>query len=208
MRTLIPALLILCAAGGLTAAEPATPPKDGAKAAKPAPLTVADLPAAVKTAMEKQADGATLERIKANESGGEKSYTARFTKGDVRSEVQVGADGRLLKMKAERKSTEASVALDNLPEAVRTVVAARVGDGKVAEVEQEVDDGKMVYNVEIAKGTDMLTLQVSADGTITKDETKPAEVKKAKGADGKKEGKKEGKKADKEALPATDPAAN
>lgn len=209
MRHVLATVLLTACALGVSAGEalapvPAPEPKP-APAAKPAALTVADLPEAVRTALEKQADGATIERIKAEDKGGVKSYSARWTKDNVRNEVRLAADGRLLKLKAERKGKDGVVAIDQLPEAVRTAITARLGDGKVAEVEQEDEKGKMVYSVEIARAVDVLELEISAEGTIIKEEVKPITEKK-KGDTGEK-GKKgdKGDKKDGEAVPAPVP---
>jgi uncharacterized membrane protein YkoI len=192
MRNLIASLLLVAAAGGLTAADGATPPL--VPAPKPAPvakpaLTLEELPEAVRTALQKQADGAAIEKIKAEERGGEKVYSGRWTKDGVRNEVRLAADGRLLKLKAERKGKDASVSLDHLPEAVRKAVQARLADGKVAEVEQEDEKGKMVYSVEIARANDRLELEISADGVIMDEKVKTPEAKKEKGEKGEKDEK-------------------
>ncbi len=183
MRHLIASLLLITA-GGLAAADGPAPPvveaPKSAPAAKPA-LTLEDLPEAVRAALQKQADGAAIEKIKADERGGEKVYSARWTKDNVRNEVRLAADGRLLKLKAERKGKDGSVSLDQLPEAVRTAVTARLADGKVAEVEQEDEKGKMVYSVEIARANDRLELEISADGVILEEKVKVPEAKKEKG---------------------------
>ncbi len=185
MRNLI-ASLLLVAAGGLAAADVLPPiaetPKP-APAAKPA-LTLAELPEAVRTAMQKQADGAIIEKIKADERDGEKVYSARWTKDNVRNEVRLTAEGRLLKLKAERKGKDGNVSLDHLPEAVRAAITARLADGKVAEVEQEDEKGKMVYNVEIARANDRLELEIAADGAIVAEKVKVAEAKKEKDGKG------------------------
>lgn len=195
MRTLIPTLLLVVA-GGLAAAETPAPsplpaPAGGAEAkpaAKPA-LTLADLPEAVRTAVQKQLDGAEVERLKAEEKKGETSYTARWTKDGVRNEARFAADGRVLKLKAERKGKDGEVSIAALPEAVRKAIEARSAGGKVAEVEQEEEKGKMVYAVEIQRAADRLELELSAEGTILEEKVKGAEEKKGgeekKGKEGK-----------------------
>jgi uncharacterized membrane protein YkoI len=186
MRNLIASLLLITA-GGLAAADGATPPASDAPkpapAAKPA-VTLEQLPEAVRAALLKQADGATLEKLKIDERGGEKSYSARWTKDSVRNEARVTADGRLLKLKAERRGKDGSVSIDHLPEAVRAAITARLADGKVAEVEQEDEKGVMVYSVEIARANDRLALEIAADGVITEEKVKVPEAKKDKGGKG------------------------
>ncbi len=185
MRNLLASLLLI-AAGGLAAADvpaPAPAPVDAPKpiqAPKPA-LTLEDLPEAVRAAVLKQADGTTVEKIRADERGGEKVYTARWTKDSVRHEVRLASDGRLLKLKAERKGKDAVVTLERLPEAVRNAVNARLAGGQVIKIEQEEEKGKMVYSVEIARAADRLELEISAEGTILDEEVKSLEGKKEKG---------------------------
>jgi hypothetical protein len=199
MRNLLASLLLITA-GGLAAADGAAPPvgetPKSAPAAKPA-VTLEEMPEAVRAALLKQADGATLEKLKIDERGGEKSYSARWTMDNVRNEVRVTADGRLLKLKAERRGKDGSVSIDHLPEAVRAAVTARLGDGKVAEVEQEDEKGVMVYSVEIARATDRLQLELSADGVILDEEVKVPEAKKGKGDKGDKGDKPAGEGAPK-----------
>ncbi len=192
MRHLLLSVLIL-AGSGLTAGDAAPAPAPvpapapaQAPAAKPPALTLADLPEAVRTVMLKQADGATVERIKAEERGGEKTYGARWTKEQVRHEIRLGADGRVLKLKAERKGKDGKLTLESLPEAVRAAITARLDGGTVVEIEQEDEKGKTVYGVEIQRAADRLELELEADGTVTEEEVKPLEGKKPKASEEKK----------------------
>ena len=93
MRHLLASVLLIAGASGLLVAGDAAPapapaPVPAPKPAKPPALTLADIPEAARTVVEKQADGAKVERVKAEERGGEKSYSAHWTKDDVRHEIR------------------------------------------------------------------------------------------------------------------------
>ena len=58
------------------------------------------------------------------------------------------------------------VELSTLPQAVQTTIQQYVGDGVVDEIEQELLNGRTVYEVEIERGGDDHEIWVDADGTL------------------------------------------
>ena len=59
----------------------------------------------------------------------------------------------------------------DLPQAVKDAVSAEYPGVKITEAEKEIEDGKTVYEVEIKKDGREIDIELSADGTILKEET-------------------------------------
>lgn len=188
-RTLI-AIALLCTAFAIPAmAEEGQAPKPekGDKPAAKAPaLTVNDLPPAVKAAAEAQAAGAAIDKVRVDEKNGEKAYAVRFVRDNVKTEVKFNAEGKVLRLRAERGSKEGSVPTTGLPAAVQTAVATKLNDGKVVQIEERTEKDKQVYRVDIEGPAGRLQLEIDAAGTILK-ERKPEDMKRKDG-----EGKKDG----------------
>ncbi len=170
MRHPFIAIALLCAAVALPAADEAQPPK-GEKGDKPAAtkapaLTVNDLPPAVKTAAEAQAAGAAIEKVRVEEKGGDKLYSVRFTREGVKTEVRLNAEGKVVRMRAERADGKSSLATTGLPAAVQTTVATKVGDGKIVKIEEHQEKDAMQYTVDIENATGRVTLDIDAAGKL------------------------------------------
>lgn len=184
------AISLLCAAMALPAADEAQPPKaekgDKPAAAKAPPMTVNDLPPAVKIAAEAQAAGAAIEKVRAEEKGGEKIYSVRFTREGVKTEVRLNAEGKVVRMRAERADEKSSLATTALPAGVQTTVATKLGDGKIIKIEERQEKDGMLYMVEIVNATGRVQLEIDAAGKLLNerarkpDEQKPKKDKKEK----------------------------
>lgn len=100
------AILALCAAA-LPAADadpvPVAAEAPVPAAAKPAQLTLDELPAAVRTAIEKQAVGAAIEGIHAGEVDGVRIFVATIVRDGAKTELHLNPLGETVRMKAERK---------------------------------------------------------------------------------------------------------
>lgn len=177
MRRPLIAIALLCAACALPAADDGQQPKPE-KAAKAPALTVDDLPAAVKSAAEAQAGGAAIERVRADERGGEKTYSVRFTRDGVRTEVRLGVEGKVLRVRAERGGKDASLPTTGLPAAVQTAIAVKLNGGKVARIEQEQEKDATLYTVDIEGASGRLQLTIDANGTVVSErQRKPDEAR-------------------------------
>lgn len=197
MRRPVIALVLLCTAIALPAAEevPQPPKADKPAAAKTPPLTVNDLPPAVKAAAEAQAAGAIIDKVRADEKGGEKTYSVRFVRDGVKTEVRFNAEAKIVRMKAERSDDKISVPTTSLPAAVQTTVATKLGDGKIVKIEEKLEKGAMIYRIDMATATGIVELTIDADGKLvgekakTPDEAKPKKEKQDKAAEAKPEQK-------------------
>jgi hypothetical protein len=196
MRRSFLAIAILCAAIALPAVEeaPVPKPEKPAKAAKAPALTVEDLPAAVRATAEAQAAGATIDKVRADERGGEKTYSVRFVRDGVKTELRLSAEGKVVRMKAERGDDTSSVPTTSLPAAVQTAVATKLDGGKIVEIEEKMVKDAMVYQIEIATATGRVEIEIDADGKILSEKAKKAEEPKAK--------KEKKEKKDKAEVPA------
>lgn len=198
MRRPFIAIALLCAAIALPAADEAPKPPKAEKGDKPAAkapaLTVNDLPPAVKTAAEAQAAGAAIEKVRLDEKGGEKVYSVRFTREGVKTEVRLSAEGKVLRMRAERGDEKSSLATTALPAGVQTAVATKLGDGKIVKIEEHLEKDAMQYTVEIANAAGHTILEIDAAGKIVSEKAKKPDEPKAKKdkPEGKPEAKPEG----------------
>jgi hypothetical protein len=69
-------------------------------------VTIDQVPAAVKTTILAQANGAPITEIEEETKHGKTIYEAEFTANGVTTEVKVAADGTLLKTKVEKEDKE------------------------------------------------------------------------------------------------------
>ena len=133
---------------------------------KDAKMNLGDLPDAAQKAVKAQTAGGKIDKIKRSDWGekGQTRYEVKFTKGDKKMEIEVGADGKLL-------ATEEEVALDQVSAAVQKTIKAEAGDGTVKEVMRTMEDGKEHFGVVvIGKDKKKQWLEVAADGTLMPNE--------------------------------------
>jgi hypothetical protein len=68
---------------------------------------------------------------------------------------------------------EESVALDQLPAAVRATILREAGDGIILEIVRELEGGRMIYEAEIlCDGVQIVEVEVSADGRVLEREAR------------------------------------
>lgn len=162
------AIALLCAVCALPAAEDGQQPKPekGDKAAKTPSLTLDELPPAVKSAAEGQASGAVIDRIRADERGGEKLYNVRFTRDGVKTEVRLNSEGKVLRMRAERSAKDSSLPTTSLPAAVQTTVSTKLNGGQISRIEQTQEKDATVYIISIEGASGRQQLTIDANGTV------------------------------------------
>ncbi len=69
------------------------------------------------------------------------------------------------------RAAEQKVAIDELPDAVRTALNKIVGSGTISEIEREDEDGQVVYEVEATVDGKNVELEFSATGELLETET-------------------------------------
>jgi uncharacterized membrane protein YkoI len=126
-------------------------------------VTLADVPAPAKAAIDKLMAGGEIAKIEKEGEGDKAIYDVEGKMKDKSVEYDVAADGTVL-------STEESVPYASVPAAVRTAAARYFGssDGLVAN--KEVEKGKTYYEVEGKKDGTAITLKLTDTGKIIEKE--------------------------------------
>ena len=98
---------------------------------------------------------------------------------DADDEEVEGDDKEEENEKGEGKDDEQEVkiTLEQVPEAVRTVILAAAGSAAIEEIEAETENGKTTYEAEWVAGGKEAKLKVAADGTVLKTKVKAGKHK-------------------------------
>jgi uncharacterized membrane protein YkoI len=141
-------------------------------------VSIDQVPAEVRAAIEKHADGATVKEIEREVEHGKTIYSVEATRGGQPIEFEVSADGKHIKDEkadddgedddADENEQEIDVAA--LPAAVTKAVLAKHPGAKLTEAEICKEGDKTFYEVEVATGGASRELNVTPDGTITADQ--------------------------------------
>jgi uncharacterized membrane protein YkoI len=126
-------------------------------------VTLADVPAPAKAAIEKLMAGGEIAKIEKEGEGGKAIYDVEGKSQGKNVEFDVAADGTVL-------SREETVSYASLPEAVRTAVEKYFGSAEGLSANKEVEKGKTYYEVEGKKGEAKITLKLSDTGKILEKE--------------------------------------
>jgi uncharacterized membrane protein YkoI len=126
-------------------------------------VTLADVPAPAKAAIEKLIAGGEITKIEKEGEGDKAIYDVEGTSQGKNVEYDVAADGTVL-------SREESVPYASLPEAVRTASEKYFGSGEGLSASKEVEKGNTYYEVEGKKGEAAITLKLSDAGKILEEE--------------------------------------
>jgi hypothetical protein len=92
-------------------------------------VTLEQVPAAARRALEQQAGGARITEIEREVERGVTVYEAEWVDHGTEREASVSADGELLEIEEE-------VTLDKVPAAVRAAIAKHIGAGAKMEIEK------------------------------------------------------------------------
>ena len=144
-------------------------------------VSIDQVPAEVRAAIERHAGGATVKEIEREVEHGKTIYSVEVTRDGRPMEFEVSADGKHIKdEKADDDDGEDDDGADDeneqeidvatLPDAVIKAVMAKHPGAKLTEAELCKAGDKSFYEVEVAVGTQARELKVSADGKIEADE--------------------------------------
>ena len=140
------------------------------------PVSFANLPAAVATAIKEAAGDAKLESIVLGDEDGTPAYEATWNAGGHKHEIAVAKDGTVL-------CIEEIITLKEAPEAVQEAITKEAGSREVLEVEKVIAKGKTVYEAEIKEGKGKMTVTFTEAGKVLEREnaaTEKAEKKEKK----------------------------
>src|SRR5947209_1975151 len=90
--------------------------------------------------------------------------------------------------KAEKKEEKAEkIAPDKLPKAIKDAIAGRFPNAEVTSAEKEIEDGKVVFDIELKHEGRKYEMDILADGTVVEieKEVKPVPEKVAKAIEAK-----------------------
>jgi len=156
-------------------------------------LAVEDIPAAVAEALAKVAKGAKITEVdedvtyavvtltKLNEP--RVSYEAEVTIDGKKCEVEVAADGTILEKSECKKDDdeddednedneddededEEQVSIDQVPAPVKATILSEAQNGTIKEIEQENENGQIIYDADVIINGQEVEIKVAADGTL------------------------------------------
>jgi hypothetical protein len=143
-------------------------------------VTLDQVPAAVKTSILGQAQGAEIKEIEKETKDGKVVYTADVVKDGKETEIRVAADDKTTAKKADEKTIakkadddhkgddakQIKVALSDIPALVTATVEKEAKGGTSEEIEKETKAGKDVYSVDTLVDGKKTEVQMNAQGKV------------------------------------------
>ncbi len=126
-------------------------------------VTLADVPAPAKAAIDKLMAGGEIAKIEKEGQGAKAIYDIEGKSQGKNVEYDVAADGTVL-------SSEESVPYATLPASVRAAAVRYFGTDQGLSASKEVEKGKTFYEVAGKKGEATITLKLSDTGKILEKE--------------------------------------
>jgi uncharacterized membrane protein YkoI len=126
-------------------------------------VTLADVPAPAKAAIDKLMAGGEIAKIEKEGEGNKAIYDVEGKVQGKNVEYDVAADGMVL-------TSEESVPYASLPASVRTAAARYFGSSEGLSASKEVEKGKTFYEVGGKKGGATVTLKMADTGKIIEEE--------------------------------------
>ena len=131
----------------------------GSSSAQERPIKKAQLPRAVRAAVDAQSQGATVHGFSEEKEHGKTFYEAELRVGGHSKDVLMDAEGKIVEVEEE-------VAVDALPAAVRDSLQAKAGAGKIVKVESLTKHDKLVaYEAQVLHKGKKSEIQVGPDGS-------------------------------------------
>jgi uncharacterized membrane protein YkoI len=153
-------------------------------------VAIDGLPDAVKAAIAKAIEGAEIKKVEEEVTywvvtlkkleTPQTTYEVELIKDGKEIEIEVAADGTILKEKVEDKDDdddedEEQVSIDEVPAAVKATILKEAQGGTIKEIERETEDGKTVYEAEVIINGEEVEIEVAADGTLLSKEVEDAD---------------------------------
>jgi hypothetical protein len=123
-------------------------------------VDIAQIPAVVKAAIEKETAGGTVKSIVKKEYDGKVCYAVNCVKGGVEKTVKFTADGAVVECKEEK------VDIAKVPAVVKAAIEKETAGGTVKSIVKREYDGKVCYAVNCVKGGVEKTVKFTADGAV------------------------------------------
>lgn len=129
------------------------------------PIPVAGLPGPVVDAVERIFPTGTIRKAIKETEDDQTVFEVKVRSEGILYEAEVADNGRILEIeKAEEGDQE--IAVSSLPAAVRGAVNDRFPGADIYEAEREVEDGRIVYEVELLADGQAYEVELNVDGEI------------------------------------------
>ena len=145
------------------------------------PVTMKDLPEAVRKTVQEQSKGATLRGLAKEVEDGKTFYEAELTVNGHNKDVLIDSSGAVVEI-------EEQVALSSVPAEVKATILKNAGKGKITAVESITKNNILeAYEAHVSRAGKKSEIKVAPDGKLITSEKEQGE----------KEEKEEGKEAPK-----------
>ena len=133
-----------------------------------------ELPTGIKDKIRVQSGAAEIEDVDRQTKAGKTTYEVAFKKNGQHTEMHFDEKGDLLNSSGTPALESRKLSYQELPDAVRKVVDDRIQNGQVNDVDRQVKDGKITYEVGFKQNGQQQELVISQDGRIINDANVPA----------------------------------
>ncbi len=185
-RLLTLALTLLVVAGIATAMEQSQSQSEPSRVQNAkAAVNPADLPQAVRQALQEAAPNDTWDSIEKVTRDGKVGYMVMMTGARGKHVVVVSEDGKIIKSDLKPETPTEATRIEkiketvnpaDLPQAVRQALQNSAPDENPVSAEKVTRDGKVGYMVVTAGARGKHVIVVSEDGKVLKDDRRPADV--------------------------------
>jgi len=139
-------------------------------------MQLSELPVAVQNTIRSHSNGAPIEDIDRETKDGRTIYEVAFKRDGKNTELKVAEDGSVIrddnnKLSLNLGKNESRVEFSQLPAAVRKTIQSQAGAAKIADLDRETRDGRVVYEVEFERQGRNTEIVVAEDGTLLKQQT-------------------------------------
>lgn len=132
-------------------------------------VRIEQLPPDVQTKIRAQTGAATIDDIDREVKNGQTVYEVGFKKDEQQKELVFNQQGDLLNSDATPVLDSRKVTWNDLPEAVKSTAQTRLNAASVDDIDRQVKDGKISYEIGFKQGNEQKELLISDDGKILRD---------------------------------------
>jgi uncharacterized membrane protein YkoI len=141
-------------------------------------MKIEDVPAAVRSTIEKQAAGRKVADIDKETWKNKTVYEVEFDQTGRNEQIHIAEDGTIVK--ADKPATSGAkgllmgTQLNDTPPAVQKTIQREANGLEIADIDKERRSGRTIYEVEFKNPGRNIEIHVAEDGTIVKDNRKDA----------------------------------
>lgn len=141
-----------------------------------------ELPAAVQAAMDREANGRTVDKITSETVDGRRAYGVEFKEKGQNPWLYLAEDGTVLRPTEKSTLMGFGTSFSDTPASVQQALRREVGRGEILSIEKEHHDGEaMSYKVKVRDSANSTyELRLSADGQVLEN-TRPSSTLPSRG---------------------------